>query len=221
MAAGEQQATIAANYYDSEDAFNFYQHTWGGESIHCGLYDIVEEKGPSIEEKFQRVQEASLLTTERLFDIVEGLKLTPESKVCDLGAGLGGTARLCAKKYGCSVLCVEVSKKENDWSREKAKEAGVADKVLIPKELSYFDTEAESASIDLIVSQEALLHAGNERAKVFVEAARILKPGGHMVFCEAVDRAARQGAQEDQARVARVAAGAPAGGGGRGPQAYP
>jgi len=82
------------------------------------------------------------------------------------------------------VLCVEVSKKENEFNRKKTAEAGLQDKVQIPKELSFFDTEAESGSMDLVVSQDSLLHAGSERHKVIEEASRVLKKGGYFVFTD-------------------------------------
>jgi hypothetical protein len=33
---------ITKDYYDSEDAFNFYEEIWGGENIHIGLYDEIK-----------------------------------------------------------------------------------------------------------------------------------------------------------------------------------
>ena len=33
---------VTKDYYDSEDAFCFYQAIWGGESIHIGLYDEIK-----------------------------------------------------------------------------------------------------------------------------------------------------------------------------------
>ena len=36
----EKVEKTAQDWYDSDDAFNFYQHTWGGE-VHIGLFDEV------------------------------------------------------------------------------------------------------------------------------------------------------------------------------------
>ena len=30
--------SVAATYYDSQDADQFYEQVWGGEDIHIGLY---------------------------------------------------------------------------------------------------------------------------------------------------------------------------------------
>ncbi|CAN0483755.1 unnamed protein product, partial [Ectocarpus sp. 12 AP-2014] len=40
------------------------------------------------------------------------------------------------------------------------------------------------ASCDVVTSQDALLHAGSERHRALGEAARVLKPGGRMVFTD-------------------------------------
>lgn len=53
-----------------------------------------------------------------------------------------------------------------------------------PKELSCFDTGLEANSFDLVTSQDALMHCGNERHRAIEEAARILKPGGFMSFTD-------------------------------------
>lgn len=54
--------------------------------------------------------------------------------------------------------------------------------MIIPGERSYFDTGLPDASCEVVTSQDALLHAGSERHRAVGEAARLLKPGGRMVF---------------------------------------
>lgn len=56
--------------------------------------------------------------------------------------------------------------------------------MIIPGEKSFFETGLADASCDVVLSQDALLHAGSERHRALGEAARILKPGGLMVFSD-------------------------------------
>ena len=74
--------------------------------------------------------------------------------------------------------------RQNEKNRSLNKAAGVEGKISIPGEKSFFDTGVPDASCDVIVSQEAFLHAGAERHKVIEEASRVLKPGGRMVFTD-------------------------------------
>ena len=38
MTSGTAAHDVAAHYYDSSDADQFYELVWGGEDIHIGLY---------------------------------------------------------------------------------------------------------------------------------------------------------------------------------------
>lgn len=56
--------------------------------------------------------------------------------------------------------------------------------MIVPGEKSFFDTGLPDASCDVVASQDALLHSGPERHRSMAEAARVLKPGGKMVFSD-------------------------------------
>ena len=45
-----------------------------------------------------------------------------------------------------------------------------------------------NSSCEVVCSQDALQHAGSERYKAIVEAVRVLKPGGRMVFMDVMIR---------------------------------
>jgi SAM-dependent methyltransferase len=79
---------------------------------------------------------------------------------------------------------LQISEKENAICRKRNKEEGLEHLVSCPGELSCFDTGLEANSYDLVTSQDALMHCGNERYRAIKEAARILKPGGFMSFTD-------------------------------------
>eukprot|EP00611_Tribonema_gayanum_P004921 TRINITY_DN14142_c0_g1_i1.p1 TRINITY_DN14142_c0_g1~~TRINITY_DN14142_c0_g1_i1.p1 ORF type:complete len:293 (-),score=98.20 TRINITY_DN14142_c0_g1_i1:392-1270(-) len=171
---------VAQQYYDSDDAFNFYKQVWGGSFIHVGLYDdpqVTDSMDP-----MERIKLASELSAKRLFATAE--PLDSSSKVMDMGSAYGGNARLCAKTYGCTVTCIDISCKENEVNRSTTAAEGLADKVLIPGEKSFFETGEPAGAYDAVVSQDSLLHAGSERCRAIEEAARVLKPGGCLVFTD-------------------------------------
>ncbi len=160
---------VAEEYYDSRDADAFYARIWGGEDIHIGLY----EPGLSI-------YQASRKTVEKMAAL-----LGPphgDSKVLDLGAGYGGAARFLAREYGCEVTCLNLSDIQNQRNRQLSKAQGLEHKIHIVHG-SFESIPDENASYDIVWSQDAFLHSGR-KLKVLQEVARVLKPGGELVFTD-------------------------------------
>jgi sarcosine/dimethylglycine N-methyltransferase len=160
----------AQEYYNSDDADNFYFHIWGGEDIHIGLYQSESED----------IATASQRTVTTMAQHLKGLG--PDTRVVDLGAGYGGAARWLAKTYGCHVTCVNLSEAQNVRNRELSKAVGLEDKITVI-DGSFEQTPCEDASFDLAWSQDAILHSG-KRAQVLDEVQRILKPGGEIIFTD-------------------------------------
>jgi len=160
----------ARTYYNSDDADNFYFHVWGGEDIHIGLYQSPEES----------VFDASRRTVEAMVNAVG--EIPADARVLDIGAGYGGAARYLAKRFGCRVVALNLSEKENERDREMNREQGL-DQLIEVVDASFEKIPYPDASFDVVWSQDAILHSG-ERAKVMEEAARVLKPGGQLVFTD-------------------------------------
>lgn len=158
------------DYYNSQDADEFYHKVWGGEDIHIGIY----QKGDD-------VATASRRTIERM---LETLPQPPGagSQVLDIGSGYGGSARLLASRFGCPVDCLNLSVLQNKRNRQLTNRAGLADLIRV-KTGSFEAIPAERASYDLVWCQDALLHA-QHKERVFLEVARVLRPGGFFVFTD-------------------------------------
>ncbi len=160
----------AREYYNSEDADNFYFHVWGGEDIHVGLYQSDDEP----------IADASQRTCAH---IVAKLKnVDQNSRVLDVGAGYGGSMRYLAGEFGCHCVALNLSEAENERDREKNKEQGF-DRLIDVVDGDFTRLPYDDETFDLVWSQDAFLHSG-DRAKVFAEAVRVLKPGGEMIFTD-------------------------------------
>ncbi|KAA6187750.1 methyltransferase domain-containing protein [Thiohalocapsa marina] len=160
----------ARAYYNSQDADNFYFRVWGGEDIHIGLYQTPDEA----------IRDASRRTVERMASLANGLG--PHSRVLDMGAGYGGAARHLARRFGCQVTALNLSEAENARNRQMNREQGLAERIDVV-EGSFEAVPAADASFDLVWSQDAILHSGH-RDRVIAEAARVLRPGGELVFTD-------------------------------------
>lgn len=160
----------ARDYYDSEDADNFYALIWGGEDIHIGLYESDQDS----------IYDASRRTVAKMAASIEGLDA--RTRVLDIGSGYGGAARFLAGKYGCQVVALNLSEVENRRARMLNQEQGLASKIDVV-EGSFEALPYPDASFDVVWSQDAILHSG-QRAKVISEVSRVLKPGGEFIFTD-------------------------------------
>jgi sarcosine/dimethylglycine N-methyltransferase len=160
----------ARDYYNSDDADNFYFHVWGGEDIHIGLYEAQDEP----------IAHASERTVATMAARLAGLGA--DSGVIDAGAGYGGAARWLARHAGCRVDCVNLSETQNARNRELTRAAGLEDRVAV-HDASFEDIPFEAGRFDFAWSQDSLLHSG-DRARVLAEIDRVLKPGGELIFTD-------------------------------------
>lgn len=159
----------ARTYYNSDSADRFYATIWGGEDIHIGLYDEPEDS----------IFEASRRTVEKMASLV---KITPETRILDIGAGYGGAARYLAENYGCHVTCLNLSEVQNTRNEELTQKHGLADKIEVHTG-SFEDIPEGDESFDIVWCQDSILHSGN-RMRVFREVERVLKHGGEFIFTD-------------------------------------
>lgn len=171
---GDDAASVTETteaYYDSSEADSFYADIWGGEDIHIGIYADDEEA----------VARASARTVERIADRLDGV-LGSDARVLDLGAGYGGAGRALARRFGCSVDCLNLSEVQNERNRVLTRAAGLEDRVHVIH--ANFEAIPEpDGRYQAVWSQDAILHSG-ARERVLSEVARVLAPGGHFVFTD-------------------------------------
>jgi len=170
MTENSKAVQTARDYYNSHDADTFYYTIWGGEDLHIGLYRRPDDT----------IFEASRRTVETMANMANNLG--PDSTVMDLGSGIGGSPRYLAKTFGCHVVALNLSEVENERHRKMNKEHGV-DHLIEVIDGNFESIPKADESIDVVWSQDAILHSSN-RKQVLAEAARVLKPGGEMIFTD-------------------------------------
>jgi sarcosine/dimethylglycine N-methyltransferase len=162
--------STTSEYYDSKDADMFYYEVWGGEDIHIGLYRSEDES----------IFEASARTKQMMASFLGNFG--QDSKVLDIGAGFGGTARFLAKTYGCKVTALNLSEVQNDRHRQMNAELRLDDLIEVV-DGNFEDIPFQEAAFDIVWSQDAILHSG-DRDRVIAEVSRVLKGMGDFIFTD-------------------------------------
>lgn len=164
MVESQQPATPAdvARHYDQLD--RFYREIWG-EHVHHGLW--------------RTGRETSDEATRALVDVVmEKAKLSTGVSVLDLGCGYGQTARIIAREKDVSVTGLTISPAQHRYAVAATR---LEDAVSFLLE-DWMQNERPSAAFDALIAMESTEHM-SDKARVFSEAARVLKPGGRIVVC--------------------------------------
>lgn len=109
------------------------------------------------------------------------------TQVADFCAGLGGPARYFSNRYGALVTGVELTPARVRGGNELTRLVGLQDRVRIV-EGNVMEAPIPDASVDVVISQEALLHIPDRR-RAILEAFRILKHRGRLAFTDWVAHA--------------------------------
>lgn len=106
----------------------------------------------------------------------ERMELSPGLKVLDVGCGLGGAARFMASRYGVEVDGIDLTPEYIEVGNALTRAVGLDGRVRLTRgsalDLPYADAGFDRAS---------QFHVGmniEDKAGLFAEVARILKPGG-------------------------------------------
>jgi len=170
MTTKSEAVERAEAYYDSSEADAFYQTIWGGQDIHIGIYRDDSEP----------IADASRRTVETMAARLVGVDAS--SRILDLGAGYGGSARFLAERFGCRATCLNLSETQNDLNRKLTADAELTD--LVSVVYGDFENIPElDDSFDIVWSQDAILHSGN-RTRVLDEVRRVLVSDGQFIFTD-------------------------------------
>jgi cyclopropane-fatty-acyl-phospholipid synthase len=118
----------------------------------------------------------------KLAHIAAKLDLKPGDRVLDIGCGWGGMAIFLAQRAGTEVLGITLSAEQLALARERAEQAGVADKVRFEL-VDYRDLAARGERFDRIVSVGMFEHVGAPQFEAFFRAcATMLADDGAMLL---------------------------------------
>jgi cyclopropane-fatty-acyl-phospholipid synthase len=155
---------IAAHYDLSNELYaKFLDETW--------MYSSAVFRDPGDYDQ-EPMAEAQRRKARRL---LEPLNLKPGQHLLEIGCGWGELAAIAARDYGVRVTGITLSREQLKLARERALDAGVADRV----NFEFLDYRDLRGRFDAVVSCEMLEAVGHENLPGYFKAVdKALKPGG-------------------------------------------
>jgi sterol 24-C-methyltransferase len=158
-------ATLANDFYDL--VTDFYRFGWGN-SFHFAP----RKRGESFA--------ASIARSERALSDVLGLR--PGMRVMDVGCGVGGPMCRIARYSGAHIIGVNINDYQVGLAKKLIARSGLAARCDAVK-ADFMNLPASLTGFDAAYAVEATVHAP-DKAGVFREIFKILKPGGHVAGLE-------------------------------------
>jgi ubiquinone/menaquinone biosynthesis C-methylase UbiE len=129
--------------------------------------------------------QTSWVTTEESKDIAQLLHLRPNSSVLEVGCGSGGYALHLAEKVGCRLILLDINPLGVRNANQLALARGLASEARFEQCDASKNLPFDDKTFDAVFSNDVLCHLPG-RSEVLGEMFRILKPGGRMLFIDAL-----------------------------------
>ena len=127
----------------------------------------------------------SWLTSDEHDLFIEWMSLSPDCRVLDVACGSGHTTLRIASRTGCSVQGVDIHVNAIDEARAAAEERGLSARAMFQVHDASKPVPFDSATFDALICIDAINHLPN-RPVILGEWARVLKPGGILVFTDPI-----------------------------------
>lgn len=127
----------------------------------------------------------SWTTADEYRRFVNTLGISDASSVLEVACGSGGPALYVASTTGCRLVGLDVHEGGVAAASAAVSEAGLAERVRFMVHDAVRPLTFDDGSFDAIISIDAMNHL-LDRAAVFAEWHRVLRPGGRFLFTDAV-----------------------------------
>jgi cyclopropane-fatty-acyl-phospholipid synthase len=163
----ERDARAVRHHYDVSN--EFFELFLGETMVYsCAIFS----RGATT---LKEAQEEKLETVARKLELKEG------DRVLDVGCGWGGFPLWAATKHGANVVGITLSPPQAEKARQRAEEAGVADRVDV-RVMDYRDIAGTGEKFDAIASIGMVEHVGSANIDMYAQTlADVLEPGGRLL----------------------------------------
>ena len=156
------------------------QDHWTRKGVLARIDEVLTELGhdpqvltPEILATVEHLHSGGLATTR---DQAERLTLTTDSRVLEIGCGIGGPARYLAHTYGCRVDGIDLTPELIETGLVLTERCSLADRVTLQLG-DALDLPFPDETFDVIWCQNVTMNIA-DKAGFLASAYRVLKPGG-------------------------------------------
>jgi ubiquinone/menaquinone biosynthesis C-methylase UbiE len=129
--------------------------------------------------------QTSWVTTEESKEIPRLLQLEPDSSVLEIGCGSGRYALDIARSMGCWITGLDINASGVRNAQELAQDAGLEQRVHFEVCDAAQSLPFAAASFDAVFSNDSVCHIPR-RPELIARIFRVLKPGGRLLFSDAL-----------------------------------
>jgi SAM-dependent methyltransferase len=131
------------------------------------------------------IGQSSWMTAAEWLHFADQLGVRAGHDVLEVGSGSGGPAAYLAAARQCNVTGVDINEHGVRNARELARAKGLDDRVRFEVADAALPLPFEAASFDVVISNDAMCHI-RDRLAVLRDWRRVLRPGGRILFSDAM-----------------------------------
>lgn len=126
------------------------------------------------------LEEFHTLGRQATVDLAKAAKLRPGERVLDVGAGLGGPARVLARDFGCRVTALDLTLAYCETAEVLNRLTGL-DALVEVKHGNALELPFADESFDVVWTQHASMNIA-DKARLYAEVTRVLRAGGRFAM---------------------------------------
>jgi SAM-dependent methyltransferase len=131
------------------------------------------------------IGQTSWITAQDWLGYADRVNVREGSRVLEVGSGSGGPAVYLAERRNCHVTGVDLNEHGVQNGQRLGAARGIGDKVAFQRVDASRPLPFADASFDAILSNDAMCHIAN-RLEVLQDWYRVLRPGGRLLFTDAM-----------------------------------
>lgn len=148
------------------------------EAVRRGLQDLGKDLSALSVEDLSEIDQLHVRGAEATRELAEGLEVSADDQVLDVGCGIGGPSRLLAAGHGCRVTGVDITEAYCRLAQEMACWVGL-EGLLDYRAADALDLPFVAGSFDVVWTQHAAMNIA-DKPRLYAEMRRVLTPGGRL-----------------------------------------